>query len=756
MAEVYIIAIISSKSSLNAGDAKYDLSASASIANFSSISGIAEIDIEPYVPIYNLSRVLAAASRERVQEYSALISSRSPVVADYETTQLILINASLFSQSSARASFYIGQLQEISASIDSISSAHASLSWSAFLESISRLEANDEITIEDKSSIKSGSGILAIPEILIEDSADILSISDVKPIFSYFIASVAQTILANGFYFRGLGGGSDYQPFKAKIVTYKQYAQNPIKADELVYTCSIHEPAPALQQVIFVDQGEHVFNGLITKAEDNKNFWKITCRSMAYTLDFRRIPEVVYGAGLALNDILSSDLPSLSPPKIGVLFLISSTISEGLWTAYNAYAHKLPKGGLKSQIQDSDLYVFTSMPFITDFDAYDGIIHLSEVGNIPPGPNQSSRDEDYLYIRVGDDSYWPNAFHVAAPYKFDCQIRFGGIDIGEYTNTIPFSLGGLASKNFDDFFINIGRELQFKNGLDGCVYMFLAAECSRGSPSSPVRYINDGEDDFRILRINQKDPNVQAAIGIDSNDAAQPEYSITDYDKTSDIQLFKVFDRKGAEKDETLFQLQQIIDNNDDSFSATSRNVDWHLKVGDWLVLHRDDYGTFQVRIREIDYDNGIQSLICGKRLFTVSNKFGEYLRKSIPSRATPIQTTALAGGAGSFVIKASDVQAGGLVIYFEDSFDTSNESDISVQVGSYCDLLINSKIVPPGRIKLIDQTSVKIDITDYCNMSSSVDTTNTVTRNFYQASGWSSQGAKITQWRALKFLSPL
>lgn len=758
--------------------------------------------------------------------------------------------------------------------------------------------AIDVSEIEDKALCLNRSRMLSAGELLCELSASIKSHSSVNMRSTYFIIPPIPTVLDNGFYFVSLGGAPGYQPFKAKMITFKQYAQNPIKADELVYTCSIQEPAPPLQEIIFVDKGRHVFHGVITKAEDNKTYWRVTCRSMQYLLDFRVIPDILLDAA-DLNGYLASDPPvtvaetfgdiSGSPASgwaanqfnlfkiqctqsgiycylevvayagangkfaiyadsngapgtlikvisngmavaaglnyiyfppmtmysgrnywiafvtdaacignggfsggtrryksgtyssftfpatsgtgfssssakiyagfkgsmsIGALFMINSAIANGQWDTPGSNIHRLSGAGKKSQLKESDIYVCTSMPFIT-FDSYDGIIKLTDSGSYPPGSNQSYRDNDNLYILPGNGSYLPNALHVLAANAFDTKIRLGSLDIGTYKNTIPFSLKGQASKQLDDFFINIGREVQFLPGSDGLVYMNLAAEISRGSALKPVRRINDGEDDCRILLINQREPDCQAAIAIDSGDAAQPEYCLTDFSRTDQAQLFRIYDRKGTRKDETLYQLQLIIDNNDDSFSVVTRNVDWHIRVGDWVVLHRDEYGTIPVRVREIDYDNGIQTIICGKRIFTVSNKFSDYLRSSIPSNASPIQTTKLTAGAGSFMIKAADVKAGGLVIYFEDSFSTASEADNSVQLGCFCDLQVNSKIVPPGRIKLLDQTSVKIDITDFCNKSESADTVNTVTRQFWNASGWTSDGGKVTQYKQLKFLSP-
>jgi hypothetical protein len=80
--------------------------------------------------------------------------------------------------------------------------------------------------------------------------------------------------------------------------------------------------------------------------------------------------------------------------------------------------------------------------------------------------------------------------------------------------------------------------------------------------------------------------------------------------------------------------------------------------------------------------------------------------------------------------------------------FSTPSDGSTVSLIG-FADLSINSKIVPPGRIKLENGSSLKIDITDYCTLGAS----NTVSRNLYNATGWNSQGAKVNQYIALSVL---
>ena len=127
-------------------------------------------------------------------------------------------------------------------------------------------------------------------------------------------------------------------------------------------------------------------------------------------------------------------------------------------------------------------------------------------------------------------------------------------------------------------------------------------------------------------------------------------------------------------------------------------------------------------RIQKIDNNSGKVTLNCGKQVFTIAQMFGDYLRKYVKDSEQRKKTQELTNGAGSFTALSDS----GLRIYFEESFSTPTDGS-TVSLTAFADISLNGKIVPPGRIKLENSSSLKIDITDYCSTSESADTTNTL-----------------------------
>lgn len=559
-------------------------------------------------------------------------------------------------------------------------------------------------------------------------------------------------MLDNGFYML-YGGG--WHKFRAVMKNLFKTAKNPqISPDEMSVVVDPGTPLAPLQECIFVRDGLHIFHGVVSKKTDNGNSWKIDFKSMEWLLFWRAFGEFVYHAK-SLNEILASDAPTPGTTgTVGALWRLNSEIANGKWTAHSATVAKLVDGGLKSQMGSSALYAYTTFPNAGSIDACDGIVQLTDAGAIPTAANKYYRTADDLWVRLGDGSYCPNAFIVAAANAFDTKIRLGSIDIGAYVNTADFSLLGQAVSQLEDLFSKAGREVQFLPHHDGYVYLNLAETIARGNASAPVKSYVDGKN-CKVLLVDQLEPDYQAVLGVNSGDASQVPLVVTDWGWNDRPWIFGLHDYSGPSAD-MLAEIQAKIDNNLKSFKITSYDIDYHLRVGDYVAVTHPDLGTFVQRVQQWDFDGQKQVITTGKRVFKASEAFGEYLRGSIPDTSEPLSTTALTDGAGTFTILAADVAAGGLVVYYEDSFSQSDEG-VQAEIGTFIDVKINGKIVPPGRLKLLNGGSVKIDITDFCNMSSSTNTSNTIARGLYRATGWGSdEGAsKITQWRKLQFLAP-
>jgi hypothetical protein len=247
---------------------------------------------------------------------------------------------------------------------------------------------------------------------------------------------------------------------------------------------------------------------------------------------------------------------------------------------------------------------------------------------------------------------------------------------------------------------------------------------------------------------SQNEPNFQAAIGYNSSDENAASQVLLDWDwSTRGPQLFKVYDTSGADKDEVTKQLETIMANNDDSFTVNI-DVDYHLRIGDWVKLIREELGTFALRIQKIDIQNGLMTLTCGKKIFNASKVFGQFLKRSEISMKQPIQVTQLTDGAGTFVVYTANLT--GLRVFYEESISVTAD-DTQAQIGAFIDINIDGKIVPPGRIKLASGNTISLDITDYCNTAG----THTVTRNLYLGTGWESTESFIKQYKARQFIAP-
>jgi hypothetical protein len=77
-----------------------------------------------------------------------------------------------------------------------------------------------------------------------------------------------------------------------------------------------------------------------------------------------------------------------------------------------------------------------------------------------------------------------------------------------------------------------------------------------------------------------------------------------------------------------------------------------------------------------------------------------------------------------------------------------------TLTLGAFIDVMVNSNIVPPGRIKLISGGSIKVDITNYCITSATQDKINTISHNHNLATGWISSGTTVKQYSSMAILT--
>lgn len=549
----------------------------------------------------------------------------------------------------------------------------------------------------------------------------------------------------DGIYYIGIGSG--YFKIPARLVRLEKFPQNPIHPDEMEFTTPSDTFSPDLIEVVLVVDGSHVFHGVISKVTDSGLNKTVVCKSMQWLLQWRYMPDLTYNTALNMNTVFSSSTPSVVP---GFLWMINSWVPNGLWTAYSSTVHKLAGAGLKSALGDKALYAFTGYPNAGATDAYDGIKSLP-AASFPPTANRSYRNNDDLYINVGDGSYLPNAFYVAAANWADTKIRLGTVTKGLYKSATKFSLAGRADKSLNDFVESAGMEVQFLPRNNGSLEMNLLDSVSRGSVSSPIKTYEDSANCW-VKVAAKSDPDYQAVIGVDSSAENFNTQVVADWDWKRP-QVFDVYDGKGALITDLRTKINSLLEGNNDSFQVVTNELEYHLRVGDWVKVIHTDLRSFNLQIQKFQIKNGVMTLTCGKRTFEASDVFGELLRKKVDKERTPLKTTAITTGSGSFVVEKGDATAAWRCYYTESFSPPSDGSDTAL--AGFTVIKINGKTIPPGRIIISAGSEISIDITDYCTKSSTVDTTNTFVRTLYLADGWTTDGSIITQYNAKVLLAP-
>jgi len=285
--------------------------------------------------------------------------------------------------------------------------------------------------------------------------------------------------------------------------------------------------------------------------------------------------------------------------------------------------------------------------------------------------------------------------------------------------------------------------------------MSLASEISRGSVTDPVEYFDDGEN-CKITVAPSTSPAIQAAIGILDSDTGNTAASC-DWDSKA-IQLLKVIDGHGDIRPAVEARLGAEIANNLPAIAVLIARRDLFLRIGDWVRINSAKTGMQVLRITQIHNDARSTRLEVGRMPFILSTGFGELTRPDIDADLDLISVTRQTGGTaatrtGTFVVKSTHISAGGWRCYYKEEFERASDAR-DVSTGAFVELTIEGKKVPPGRIKLTD-TSIELDITDYCTTSAVSNSTNTFSRTIYNYTGWtpSADYPAVEQYRGRSFV---
>jgi hypothetical protein len=573
-----------------------------------------------------------------------------------------------------------------------------------------------------------------------------------------------------------------------------KHPQNPVQANELEFTVQKDVPLPDYAEIVLVDRGLHVFHGMVTSKSDLKIFWHVKCKSMEWQFDWRYIPAFIFasdyrnmGRWSGTNTNQSYHYPpqsdmdlegffSSSPPRWcdfsayydanniqcycapGLLFQAHSIIPNGKWEAYSATVAKLPGGGRQSCLGDRPLYACTTFPrsgygaVVVDNAYIDGIkklrpaVSLAGIGN-----NEYWRTDTDLYVKFGDGSYPPNGFLVYAWNWCDTKIRRGTIERANWRFGTDFPLEGGAAKAIDEIAQNAAQEIQFLPNNDGYLYMNMATEIGRGSISSPIKNWVHNQNNVSVRVVSGREPKLQAIIGANSTYEPTAVNQIATNWDFRDPQLFKIVNKDAMTKDQMQVYLDTVLAQQEVSIEVTAPE-DLHLLIGDHVRITPENAGPIDLRVAQVAYGQagGPMIVTCGRFIEPLSQRWGNYLRASIEDNMNPIQESELdfAAEYDSFIItKESAAKDNGLRVFYEEDFQ-GPEDDTTNAMGAFIVLEVNDIIIPPGRI-LVVKGSIKIDITDYCTISTAADSTNTMSRNLFLCSGWTSESAKVRQFSA-------
>jgi hypothetical protein len=568
-------------------------------------------------------------------------------------------------------------------------------------------------------------------------------------------------MIEDGFYFQNSPGV--YTKFQATFTRFTKNSQTPAwNPDELIFSAGLKVPIMPLSRITFIRDNLPVFHGYAIKRDNSQGYWNITCKSSQWALSWRYIPDFTYH-DVDLNTVFASGVPTTGAAgTVGALFFCNSLIPNGKWTAHSATVAKLVGGGTKSVLGlAARFFGTTSFPNAGTIDTCDGVVELASVAAPPTAAGKYYQDLNDFYVRLGDGSYMPNAYYVLAKDAFETGVRIGTIDIGTKKSNIDFTLQGQAAASIPDFFLKAGRETQFVPKMDGFVYLNAASELSRDTG----RQYKDGENAWVSLA-DPKEPAVQAVIGLNTSDNPQP-VTASNWSRRSP-QLFKIFEDTSLSLTDLGTMVESLLDDNDQAYTITTNNQEWQLLPGDWIKIYREDTGWKDVRITRIDYGKTNMIISAGKRLFSPSQAFGSYFKKTIlgpltqkdakgrrfNSKKKHRSTTTITAGVGTFTIYHDDVLAGGLTVLYEESFSMP-EDDTAVDTGVYADVKVNGVVAPPGRIRISDNPSISIDITAACLTSTTLDVENTIHRDIYLATGWGASDGVVNLYRAMAFIDP-
>lgn len=365
----------------------------------------------------------------------------------------------------------------------------------------------------------------------------------------------------------------------ASNISLNQYAQTPIKADDLYF--KLTSAIPEMTELMLIKDAVIVFSGFAwSNTKKRPGIFEINAKSKQSILDYRlvgvdyvpsRFGEFNELSGIELDDLFSDDAPvcpETEPRKEQIE--IDST------TYLNRYYYKIITG------RQIGLFYFLN--------SWDGRFKKTNL------PLNTTWLEDH---------------------KLETFIRPGENDLSGYRIMANPELLGIASKVFSDIFSNLGQEVRYKYKLDGLAYQDAAIEIANGSVSEPMLDFVDGVDSKITVKIPTS-PNPTAAFGIATNPKVASSW------KRAAQYLTQCF-ASSRIADDLKEYLESKLDIDDTSYEVNLDYEQWHIRPGDYISVQPKDYPVIPVRTRQISTGNGKTKIVAGMRLLAVNEQFGTW-----------------------------------------------------------------------------------------------------------------------------------
>ena len=320
---------------------------------------------------------------------------------------------------------------------------------------------------------------------------------------------------------------------------------------------------------------------------------------------------------------------------------------------------------------------------------------------------------------------------------------------------MPYLFNGSYANAFSDFFFRLGQEVWFRNAANGFVYMDSASELGR---AATLQFL-DGKNSTVTKSI--RDPPPACVLG----NEFQPRISTDWMPARTWLTKIEYTQRTGDDLQEWI---DLLWDEDKSTWTVKTQDKLWHIMPGDYVLAQARGQGLEDVRVRKAIITNTGTALTCGKRLYDLSEEWGQWRSVKGSTDADtdmPVQEQEIdlgdADGSQTFTIKAEEYEIGSwkckLSVSWDLDVDEGYTADLaSAPLGMFLVIQVNGKVVPPGRIQARGNSgSTEIDITEFCTCSTESDEVNTVAIKLWRgvtATNWRHTiSGSITQYRRLE-----